>query len=191
MVISCIKILINNNILIMVFLCKYFVSYMIRIIIWKQKYVYCMGEYSFIVDIYIYIYISYESYQIIVSMCIIWLIYVYIYIYIYWLLGSIRSNPILASSKQIHTHTHTYIYIIIFLKNRFTTHVSACFDKFSFCLLSLYLFYFIVSPLLSFYFQDSHLWMHSWVNFSLCLNTAYFTENWKQLKIIIPVTVHF
>ena len=37
--------------------------------------------------------------------------YMCIYIYIYWLLGSIRSNPILASSKQIHTHTHTHIYI--------------------------------------------------------------------------------
>ena len=139
--------------------------------------------------IYIYIYIIW----IVSNYCIdvYHLTHICVYIYIYWLLGSIRSNPILASSKQIHTHTHTYIYIIIFLKNRFTTHVSACFDKFSFCLLSLYLFYFIVSPLLSFYFQDSHLWMHSWVNFSLCLNTAYFTENWKQLKIIIPVTVHF
>ena len=97
----------------MVFLCKYFVSYMIRIIIWKQKYVYCMGEYSFIVDIYIYIYIYHMNrikllYRCVSSdsyMCI------YIYIYIYWLLGSIRSNPILASSKQIHTHTHTHIYI--------------------------------------------------------------------------------
>ena len=66
----------------MVFLCKYFVSYMIRIIIWKQKYVYCMGEYSFIVDIYIYIYIYHMNRIKLLYRCVSSDSYMYIYIYI-------------------------------------------------------------------------------------------------------------
>lgn len=120
-----------------------------------------MGEYSFIVDIYIYVY--HMNRIKLLYRCVSSHSYICEYVNLFWtsvnLIAKIGSDLIEPNNQYINIYIYNYI-----LKNRFTTRVSTPSEKFSFCLLSLYLFYFIVSPLLSFYIQDSHPWMHNWAS---------------------------